>query len=113
MQAIGLAKTGLPLPSSQARVAVWCGLIVSIYSRKASAATRALHACARAASPIHGYEWPQRRNGIRRSTNAAPYRLIYDLGKSKLIAKADGINVHHIVMSRSQKPISPIKVSFF
>jgi hypothetical protein len=70
-----LAKTGLPLPSSQARVAVWSGLIVSVHSWKASAATRALHSCARATSPIHGYEWPQRRNCIRRSTNSAPYRL--------------------------------------
>jgi hypothetical protein len=82
VQAIALTKTALPLPSSQARVAVWSGLIVSVHSWKASAATRALHSCARAASPIHGYEWPQRRNGIRRLTNSAPYRLWGILGKN-------------------------------
>jgi hypothetical protein len=84
VQAIALTKTALPLPSSQARVAVWSGLLVSVHSWKASAATRALHSCARAASPIHGYEWPQRRNGIRRLTNSAPYRLWGKVGKNRV-----------------------------
>jgi hypothetical protein len=47
VQAIALTKTAWPLPSSQARVAVWSGLIVSVHSWKASAATRAWHAAQR------------------------------------------------------------------
>ena len=39
-------------------------------------------------------------------------QLPHNLGKSKFIAKADVINFHHIVMPRSQKPVSQIKPTF-